>query len=66
MRGSTLTQYRSFMKAKNRKSELREWLKQQAAMADKSSRKWAAVESSHQKAYRSGMWYAYQQTLERL
>ena len=44
--------------------ELREWLKQQAILADKSSHEWqSGGKVNEQSAYRSGEWFAYRNVL---
>lgn len=54
-------------KTEDRVIELREYAREQAKLAGKSSEEWGkAFPNGQQAAYRSGMWYAYHDIEERL
>lgn len=42
------------------------YVNEQAELADRSSHEWASVSAQEQAAYRSGMWYSYNDIRERL
>ncbi len=46
--------------------ELRNYIREQARVADKNSKEWASESDAINSAYRNGMWYAYHDVENRL